>query len=308
MDLLDKKVTADWIDIREKLTVPARLKSYLKLEQEGLVAEAKVLRTCTLGGPVEYKRKLIQSVFSFLTRLEFQTPTGQDIEERELVLRQLIYVNSLEYLFALGQLRPQRDAGGENTPTSGGAPPVPLEDIVREVTARLNANPELAKDSRVKTILMEVQLYKKEYDQFKQLSPKIPDDRAAGFLANFQKRISDIVGAIRGQYEELLASDRRELSGEQAKKEEEIFLVPGLNRLLMTQTQELSLLRSTVNFALQEGYQMRALLVRLTTRKDPVLALVEEEGRLWESWGRQITLPDAAVRLARNLALTLQRQ
>ena len=307
MDLLDKKVTADWIDVREKLTAQTRLKAYLKLDQEGLNAEAKVLRTCTLGGPVEYKRKLLQAVFSFLTRLEFQTPAQQEIEERELVLRQLIYVNSLEYQFVLGQLKPQRETSSEGSSTSGGSPPVPLDEIVREVTARLNANPELAKDSRVKTILMEVQLYKKEYDQFKQLSPKIPDDRAAGFLANFQKRISDIVGAIRGQYEELLATDRQELAGELSKKEDEVFLVPGLNRLLTAQTQELSLLRSTVNFALQEGYQMRSLLVRLTNRKDPVLALVEEESRLWESWGRQIKVSDVSIRLVRNMAQTLQR-
>ncbi|NNM68133.1 MAG: hypothetical protein HKM06_09005 [Spirochaetales bacterium] len=303
MDFLEKKITADWIDIREKMTAPPRMKSYLQIPDESLSLTAQDLRNSIPGGPSDYKRRSIVEIFSFLSRLSHQSPAQEEILERENVLRQLIFVNCQEYQFATGVFKPQ---GEEDLPKEGGGKPprMPLDRLIADVMSRLQASPDWVKDPRVKNVLMEIQLYKKEYEQFKALSPKIPDERAPGFLANFRQRIEGIVKTIYNYYEEMLALERA--PAEVSSREDDLFLIPGLGRLLVTQTQELSLIRSTIQFALQEGYQIRVLLLRLTAKKDPLLALVDEEAKLLENAKRQNPGQEVALRLAKNLAAAVE--
>jgi hypothetical protein len=61
--------------------------------------------------------------------------------------------------------------------------------------------------------------------------------------------------------------------------------------------------RSSIFHALQEGYQIRNLLLRLTERREPVTALLDEELALLD--GRQdegTSGHPAAVKFARSLA------
>jgi hypothetical protein len=303
MELLEKKITADWIDVREKMTAPVRLKSYLQISDESLSQTVQNLRNSSPGGLVDFKRRSLVEIFSFLSRLSHQSPSQVEILERENELRRLLFVNCQEYQFVTGVFKPQ---GEEALPDEGGGEParLPLDRLVTDVMSRLQASPELVKDPRFKNVLMEIQLYKKEYDQFKALSPKIPDERAPGFLANFKQRIEGIVKTIYNYYEEILAQEKA--STEVRASEDDLFLVQGLGRLLMAQSQELSFIRSTILYALQEGYQIRALLLRLESKKDPLLALVDEEGKLLENAKRQNSGREVALRLAKNLAAALE--
>jgi hypothetical protein len=306
MDLLEKRITGDWIEVREKLNTPVRMKAYLKLEDARLGSVPDDLRAATMGGLVEFKKRLAGSVFNFLTRLSFTTPNQTEILGAEADIRLLIYVLCLETQFATGQLKPAKEAEG---PLAGSNPRnrPPVEEIVSEVKARVSANPDLAKNPHVKNIFMEIQLYQKEFGQFATLSPQIPDDRAPTFFMNYKKRLDGILDNIHGHFRDIRMAEDDEMRKEFQRQEEDQFAVPELVKLVSTQAQELTKVRSSIFHALQEGYQIRNLLLKLTERKDPFFALLEEELTLLDT--RQDPAANghpAAVKLARSLASVLE--
>lgn len=306
MDLLDKRVNGDWIDVKEKLNTPVRMKAYLKLEDMKVAAIPDDLRSATLSGTVEYKKKVSGSVFGFLTRLTYTTPNQTEILGAEADIRVILYVLSLQTQFATGQLKPTKEADGPLAGTNPRNRP-PVDQVVTEVRQRVAADPELAKNPHVKNILMEIQLYHKEFANFSALSPQIPDERAPTFFANTKKRIDGILENIHGHFREIRMAEDAELRKEFQRQEEEVFVVPELVKLLQTQAQELSRVRSSIFHALQEGYQIRNLLLKLAEGKDPFLKLLEDELRILD--GRQdpeSSGHSAAVKFARAVALAME--
>lgn len=305
MDLLEKRITSDWIEIREKLNTPVRLKAYLKLEERKLVSLPDELRSATMAGVVEFKKRVSGSFFNFLTRLSFTTPNQTEILGAEAELRLLIFVLCYQTQFATGQLKPAKEAEG---PLAGSNSKnrLPLEEVVAEVKARVAANAELAKNPHVKNIFMEIQLYQKEFSQFATLSPTIPDDRAPAFFMNYKKRLDGILDTIQGHFRDIQMAEDAEMRKEFQRQEEDQFVFPELVKLISTQAQELSKVRSSIFHALQEGYQIRNLLLKLVERKDPFFALLDEELKLLdERQDPSSSGHPAAVKFARAIALQL---
>lgn len=310
MDLLEKKITGDWIEVRDKLTAPVRLKTYLKLDEARLSVVPQELRKASFEGLVESKRRMTDGVFNFLSRLAHMTPSQAEILNCEGEVRLVLFLICLENLFATGALKPSLElaqADGQNVPAAENKPRVNVDQVLKEVTARLNDNPDLAKDPHVKNVLMEIQMYKKEYAQFVAMSPKIPDDRAPTFFANFKQRIDQILANVELHYQEILNADSAELHKDLIRQEEEILINAPLHKLVTAQAQELSIVRSTILHALHEGYQVRNLLLRLTQKKEPFAALLDEELRLMDSRQAPGTSGHPlAVKMARNVASALE--
>jgi len=306
MDLLEKRITSDWIEVREKLNTPGRMKAYLKLDEVKLSSIPDELKTSTLSGIVEFKKRLSGSVFSFLTKLTYTTPNQNEILGAEADIRVLLYLLCLQTQFATGQLKPTREADG---PLAGSNPRnrPPVEQLVAEVKQRVAANADLAKNPHVKNIFMEIQLYQKEFAQFSALSPQIPDDRAPTFFANYKKRIDSILDNIHGHFRDIRMAEDAELRKEFQRQEEEIFVLPELVKLLQTQAQALAKVRSSIFHALQEGYQIRNLLLRLAEGREPFLAMLEEELKLLDSRQDSGAMGHpAAVKFARSIAVSME--
>jgi len=306
MDLLEKRITSDWIEVREKLNNSFKMRTYLKLEEAKLAALPGELRSATLGGVVDFKKKLSGSVFNFLTRLTYTTPNQTEILGAEADIRTLIYVLCVQTQFATGQMKPAKDTDGPLAGSNSQNRP-PIEELVAEVKARVSGNPELAKNPHVKNIFMEIQLYQKEFSQFAALSPQIPDDRAPTFFMNYKKRLEGILDNVHSHFREIRLAEDAEMRKEFQRQEEEHFVTPELVKLLSNQAQELSKVRSSIFHALQEGYQIRNLLLKLVERREPFLALLEEELALLDT--RQDPAASghpAAVKFARALAVVLE--
>ena len=306
MDLLEKRITSDWIEIREKLNTPVRMKTYLKLEDTRLSTLPDDLRGSTMGGIVEYKKRLAGSVFNFLTRLTYTTPNQTEILGIEAEIRVLIYILCLQTQYATGQIKPAKEADGPLAGSNSRNRP-PVEEVVSEVKARVLGNPELAKNPHVKNIFMEIQLYQKEFAQFSALSPQIPDDRAPTFFANYKKRLDGILDNVHAHFRDIRIAEDAEMRKEFQKQEEELFVTPELVKLISQQAQELTKVRSSIFHALQEGYQIRNLLLKLMERRDPFLALLEEEFKILDA--RQeptVAGHPLAVKFARCVAQTLE--
>lgn len=310
MDLLEKKITGDWIDVRDKLNTPVRLKTYLKLDDSRLSVVPQELRKASFEGMVEAKRRWTDGVFNFLSRLAHMTPSQAEILQCESELRLVLFLLCLENLFVLGTLKPSLEVAqteGQAAAPAENKTRINVDQVLKEVTARLNDNPELAKDPHVKNVLMEIQMYKKEYAQFVAMSPKIPDDRAPSFFANFKQRIDQILANVELHYQEILNADTAELHKDLIRQEEEVLMITPLHKILTAQAQEVSLVRSTILHALQEGYQVRNLLLRLTQKKEPFGALLDEELRLMDSRQAPGTVGHPlAVKMARNVAAVLE--
>lgn len=306
MDLLEKRITSDWIEIREKMNTPVRMKAYLKLDDIKLSALSDELRSATMSGVIEFKKRLAGSVFNFLTRLTYTTPNQTEILGAEADVRVLIYLLCLETQYATGQLKPTKEADG---PLAGSNPRnrPPVEEVVAEVRARVQGNPDLAKNPHVKNIFMEIQLYQKEFAQFSALSPQIPDDRAPTFFMNYKKRLDGILDNIHAHFRDIRMAEDAELRREFQRQEEEVFVVPDLVRAVSSQAQALAKVRSSIFHALQEGYQIRNLLLKLAEGKEPFLRLLEEELQVLDARQEPGTSGHpAAVKLARAMALTLE--
>jgi hypothetical protein len=300
MDLLEKRITSDWIEIREKLNTPVRMKAYLKLDERKLGSLPDDLRAASIGGIVDFKKKLAGSVFNFLTRLSYTTPDQTEILGSESDIRVLIYVLCLQTQYATGQIKPPKEEESAG-PNARNRPPI--EEVIGEVKARVAGNPELARNPHVKTIFMEIQLYQREFAQFSAMSLQIPDDRAPTFFSNYKTRIDTILNNIHTHFRDIRMAEDAELRKEFQKQEEEVFVVPELVKLISAQAQELAKVRSSIFHALQEGYQIRNLLLKLTERRDPFVALLDEELGLLD--GRQdegATGHPAAVKFARAIA------
>jgi len=282
------------------------MKAYLKLEDYKLAAIPSELRSATMAGIVEYKRRLAGSVFNFLTKLTFTTPSQNEILGAEGDVRVLLYVLCLQTQFVTGQAKPSKEADGPLAGANSRNRP-PVEEVVAEVKSRMAANPELAKNPHVKNIFMEIQLYQKEFAQFSALSPQIPDDRAPTFFANYKKRLDNILDNVHAHFKDIRMAEDEEMRKEFQKQEEEIFVVPELVKAVSAQAQALSKVRSSIFHALQEGYQIRNLLLKLVEGKEPFLALLEEELALLDS--RQDPASGghpAAVKFARAVAVVLE--
>lgn len=306
MDLLEKRITSDWIEIREKLNTPVRMKAYLKLDDMKLSSVPDELRNSTLGGIVEFKKKVAGSVFNFLTRLTYTTPNQTEILGAESDIRLLILILCFQTQFATGQMKPAKEAEAPAAgPNARNRPPI--EELVAEVKARVAGNPELAKNPHVKNIFMEIQLYQKEFSQFATLSPQIPDDRAPSFFMNYKKRLDGILDNIHAHFRDVRMAEDAEMRREFLRQEEDQFVVPELVKMVSIQAQELTKVRSSIFHALQEGYQIRNLLLKLTERKEPFFALLDEELKFLDTRQEpEANGHPAAVKFARAVAVVME--
>jgi hypothetical protein len=306
MDLLDKRITSDWIEIREKLLLPQRLKQYLKIDDQRLSPLPQALRMAGMEGVVEVKRKLANSVFTFLTRLSFTTPDQAEILDIEGELRVLVYFLSVEVLFAHGSLKPAKEAEDDLAGNSGSGR-LPVEQVMLEVKNRVAANPELVKNSHVKNIFMAIQMYQKEFGNFSQMSLSIPDDRAATFFMNFKKRLDGILENIQSHYRVIQQAEDEELRKEFRRQEEAQFAFPDLVKLLQSQAHEISRVRSTIFHALQDGSQVRKVLLKLVELQAPFITLLEQELRMLDARQDAGTRGHpSAVKLARSIANSME--
>lgn len=267
------------MDLRDKMTSPNRLRAYLRVEDYSVAQISEALKRCTQEGVIEFKRRMVNHLFSFISRLSRTTPSQSEVLDEEAHLRSVLLSVGIENLFAQGTLKPPEEAA---SPESASQPRMTVNEVFLELQRKIAENPEIGRTPLAKTILLDLQAYKKEFTAFSQLSPNISDDRAPAFFLNFKGRIDGITLSANNHFQELLAQEEGS-KGPGKVKGESPLAISSLSTLLGTQAQELSRIRSTLTFAAEEGYKFRDILLRLMTKKEQVLALLDEEARVFQS-------------------------
>jgi hypothetical protein len=289
MSDLEKRISGDWIELREKANDLHTLLEALAVPSHQMRAAADALRHSVEQGIIEYKRTLFAPVLVALETARYKALAPDDMGAQEKSLAVLLLAILVQRLFCMETIplvRPhdqKRDFGVDSLQVGA---------ILSDVNARLKANPGLRGNPAVKNILMQVQRYNTENRKMRELIPTIKPEMRASFLANFSRTFDEIIGSIRRQYSAIL---QEEASVDKARKEGfSLALLPlkELAPLLATQAREVSKFRSTLANAREEKYKIRESLVRLYDSRQVVLKLVEDESRTYRRLCQRIQQDD----------------
>jgi len=271
---LERRISGDWIELKGKSNDLTQLLEEFGITASELRAEGQRLRLSVESGIVEYKRTRLAPVLSGLETARFRTLAMEEIAGHERALTLLLLTVLVQRLLAVGTL-----------PTS--KPPEPKSDfgvdgmqvnvILSDINSRIRANPSLRQNSAVKNILVQVQLYNRENQKMRELSPTIKDEMRAAFFGNFTQRFNEINDSIRRHYAGLLKEEEAA-----AKPDRPVFslsLVPlkRLVPLLSEQAKQFCRMRSTLAHAREDKYKTREILVALYDGRHDTIRLVERE-------------------------------
>jgi hypothetical protein len=275
---LEKKISGDWIELKEKSNDLYVLLDAIALPQHSLSTVADKLKLSVEQGVVEYKRSLLSPVLVALETARYKSLSGGEMTAHERSLSALLLVTLVQRLLT-SELLPMARPPEEKH--SFGVESMQVGTILADVNARIKARPSLRAHTAIKNILMHVQRYNAENQKMRELLPTIKAEMRTSFLANFTRTFEEIIGSIRRQYLSLLQEER---AVEKAQREGfSLSLMPlkELSPLLLSQAKEVARIRSTLGHAREEKYKTREVLVRLYDGRHAVLKLIEEEGRVY---------------------------
>jgi hypothetical protein len=276
MSELEKRISGDWIDLREKSNDLYALLDALAIPSYEMRAAASTLRFCVEQGIIEFKRTLLSPVFSVLEAARFSTIASSELSTQERSLGVLLLVVLLQRLLCAETI-PLARPPAEKRADGGEGPQVGI--ILADVNARVKADPGMRSQGAVKNILMLVQRYNGENQKMRELLPTIRPGMRTAFLANFTRTFDEIIGSIRRHYAALLHEEK---AAEKARRETfSLSLLPlkDLAPLCAGQAKEIALIRSTLTHAREEKYKTRESLVRLYDRRQTALGLLDDEVR-----------------------------
>jgi hypothetical protein len=274
MSDLEKRISGDWIDLREKSNDLYALLDALAIPSYEMRAAASTLRFCVEQGVIEFKRTLLNPVFSVLEAARFSTIASSALSTQERSLGVLLLVILLQRLLC-AEIIPLARSPAEKRADGGEGLQVGV--ILADVNARVKANPETRSHGSIKNILMLVQRYNGENQKMRELLPTIKPGMRTAFLANFTRTFDEIIGSIRRHYAALLHEEK---AADRARREPfSLSLLPlkDLAPLCAAQAREIALMRSTLTHAREEKYKTRESLVRLYDRRQTALGLLDDE-------------------------------
>ena len=282
---LDKRISGDWIELREKSNDLYALLDLFGLPALQLRAAADTLRHCVEQGMVEFKRTLLAPTLVALEGARFKSLEAGEMDAQEKTLSSLLLAILLQRLLCTEALPRSRPAAPK---AAIDADSLQVSAILADVNARVKSDPSLRAHVAVKNILMQVQRYNAENQKMRELVATIRPEMRQSFLANFTRTFDEIIGSIRRQYATLL----QEEADVGATRKEGFSLAQAplkeLAPLLLSQAKEVSRFRSTFAHAREEKYKTREVLVRLYDGRPALLKLVEEEMRAYRRVCQQV--------------------
>jgi hypothetical protein len=287
-----------------------QLAEFLELGREDLEAQLEPLRLSAEEGCLEYKQSLVNSVFRQLENERYRSLAATALEGLARELGVLIYITTVQRLLADGQLplrQSQRSAESEERPEAD-EPQVEVKEIIAEIEDRVKKDPALRTRQPVKNILMQLNRYSKELNDFKELTARIPREKAPAVAANFRKTAAEIYGSIRRNYDEFVKEEQAALP----KEPQNILLRidrKSLVRIYAEQAREASSVRSSVLFSRDEQYGTRELLVELAGRHRDFDAMIRSErARYLELGGTQVVAREIALAFAAEITRRVERE
>jgi len=275
---LEKRISGDWIELKETANDYHSLLDFLALSPPQLAEAAARLRLSVEQGIVEYKRTCLSPVLVALETARYKSLAVEEMRTQETSLMIILFTVLVQRLLA-AELLPLSKRSEEKK--SFGVEQMHVNVILADINSRIKGNPALRANSAIKNILMQVQLYNRENQKMRELLPTIKPEMQTSFLANFTRTFNDIIGSIRRNYLSILVAEAEARKARQQGFSLALMPLKELAPFLTNQARELARMRSTLAFAREEKYKTREVLVSLYESRHDILRLVEDEVKLY---------------------------
>jgi len=285
MDDRERRVRADWSEIQSAGRDLEGLAEALGLGREELEDQLEPLKLSVEGGCLEYKLSLLNSVFRELENERYRSLGSAALDSISKRLGVLVYVTIIQRLLADGHL-PLRDhqAQADDSSPKDEESTTDVKEIIADVQERVKEDPSLRMNQPIKNILMQLNRYSKELNEFRELTARIPKDKAAAVGQNFMRTTSEIFTSIRKNYDQLLSEEQEAMP----KEPQNILLridLKSLSPLYARQAREFSAARSDLGFARGQQSGTRELLIEVASKHETFAKLIEDEGGKYEALG-----------------------
>ena len=92
MQDLERRISGDWIDLREAGKDQYTLIEFLRLSSQDLERLAEELRRAVEEGLIEYKDMILRRTFITLEAVQFKSVRFEELQAREQPLRDLVFI------------------------------------------------------------------------------------------------------------------------------------------------------------------------------------------------------------------------
>ncbi len=304
-----RRIRADWVVLQETGRDLEQLAELLGLGREELEAQIEPIKLSVEEGCLEYKQAVVNRLFRELENERYRSLSAAALAGIASDLAVLIYVTTIQRLLADGQLplRVQQQREKEAEPEEKSAQR-DIKEIIAEVEQRVKENPELRTRQPIKNILMQLNRYSKELNEFRELTERIPKEKAQAVAVNFRKITEEIYASIRRNHDLFVAEEQAAMP----KKPQNVLLridLKSLSRVYTEQGRRASAVRSTVLFTRDEQYGTRELLIEAAgEHRHFDKLIVAERTRYRELGGTETVAREIAKAFAAEISRRIQRE
>jgi hypothetical protein len=287
MQDLERRISGDWIDLREAGKDQYTLIEHLALSAQDLDRLAQELSRAVEEGLIEYKDMILRRTFITLEAVQFQSVRFEELQAREQPLKDLVFVVMLQRLLCTGVIPLPKSKTGESLSPDE----LDVNAVLAEIRNRIKQDPNFQNNPAVKNIFVQVALYQKERKKMEELLPMIQADKMDVFRANFGATFKRIFDSIKKNYTDILKEEEsRRL--EKENKRDLLYRVPlkDLAPFLQNQAQHVCRICSTLAHAREDKYKTRGVLVDLYKQKEEYFKRIESEQRVYRSLCAEIGL------------------
>ena len=301
-----RRVRADWtIYEAAGRDLEARAQT-IGLERDELAAQIEPLELAVESGCLEYKRQALNTAFRAIEDARYRSVSSAQIAAVARQFGLYAYVTTVQRLMADGTIQ-IRDRQPEESVVAEPEPEIDVKKILAEIQERVKEDPALRTRQPVKNILMQLSRYTRELEQFKELTARTPAEKRGGIAENFRRTTEEIFSSIRRNYEQV----QREERAAPVQPRHILLRIPikPLAGLYLKQARAAMEVRSGLLYAREEQQGTREMLLALSDRHEPMLAMVDEEATSYlELSGTKELAHQMARAFARELAKRIERE
>jgi hypothetical protein len=281
MQDLNKKLSGNWIDIRNNINDYQKLKDYFKLATADLKIQYERLKFAVEQGMLEYKQVVLSPLYRFFENIKYENPTMEEIEKQIRFVSGLLLVVLIQRLFCEGELKIPGTGEALTEDVFSKEDDWSIKEILQDLNRRLQAKPSLRVEPTVKNLLLQVARIKKEKETMHKLLPTIRQEAKVAYLNNFKQVFKEIEDKIK-RYYLVLIQDELNPAAEDVNQPETFFQqMKKLGPILTQQCEKLAKLRTTLIYAKDEKYKIRELLYELTNEKKHFMPLLDKEADVY---------------------------
>lgn len=263
---LARRVTRDWVALRDKLPRLGPLKEELHVDpfllqrlEEGLTNFPDI---------TEFLKNTLSYVFQALARSARSTPSLLELSNIDSALRLLLLGLGAQLALTMGLVPPSPNVRIEN------APLLSITEIMNHVRKLQMNFPELGGQRQLVTLLGLYEHFLQVQEEFRREGATLQDDQAPAFFTTYKLKVDSLRQEINQVYRDLV--NHLNPPHQEAHLARTHLNQEALTRVLTSLAQEVARLYSLVNQAMEEGANFRDDFIRAGEKKEVVFALINE--------------------------------